>query len=289
MAEALHAAMKAAMQEVEDAAEGTGEPEAPDDDQTSTPEASDGGQPEGTTDDGEAPAEDQKVTAEDAPTEYFGLDLSSLEPEQRAEIVEALRKRDDHIGKLLRDRAEDEPSDEATEEEPPLEQMSDEDILRSLGLDPENPFDENAAKFAIPLVRELQQQRGALASLIEAQELAEIDRTWRQGLSAMEREFGELPKEVTHERVMEWAADNEVLNPMDAYWRIVGPGKAAAEAGLTEARAKAEALTQRKRDASTTRPSSAEADAEAPPESKTGKGATREVASKLLASLGLDT
>ena len=288
MADTMRAAIEAAVQE-DVTSEGTDDTEAPDE-TTSTPEASDGGQPEGTTDDAGDTAEAVEGTAEDAPTEYFGLDLSGLEPEQRTSVIEELRKRDDHIGKLLRERSEDDTPAPGDENEPLPEELSDEQILQALGLDPSNnPFDENAAKIALPLVRQQAQMHGMLESLIQAQEVADIDRTWRQALSGMEKEYGTLPKEVTHDRVMEWAAENQVDNPMDAYWRIVGPGKAVLQRSIEAERARTEALQEKKRASATTRPTAVEADADAPAEAKTAKAATKEVASKLLASLGLET
>ncbi len=267
--------------------EGTDEPEATADEEP-TPDASPGGESADTPDDGEDTSEATvEGTDEEVPTEYFGLDLSGLEPKQRAEIIGELRKRDDHIGKLLRDRNADsvETEPETGEPETPSE-PTDEEILSALGLDPENnPFDEQAAKVALPLVKRQLQQDRTLAALIEQQELAEIDRSWRQSLSGLEREFGPLPADIDHDKVMEFAAESGIGNPVDAYWRIVGPGRAA----LTDAmkRLEKEQRTAAKKAAATTRPKAVEAEDDPALKATTVKGATREVARRLLADLGL--
>lgn len=271
-----------------EAPEGTAEAEAPEG-QTPAPDASDGGQPEGTNDDGEGAPEAPEGT-DDTPTEYFGFDLSGVEPEQRAAFIAELQKRDDYIGKLLRDK-EPAPAGDGT---PPVEQPepefpSDEELLRSLGLDPENPFDVEQGKLALPLAKQQIQQQQALSALVEQQELANLDRYWRDSLSGLEREFGTLPKTLDHERVMEFAAENGIGNPLDAYWRIVGPGRDALSKSLETERARVAKVTEAKRAATGTRPAAVEAPGETLPEAVSTRGATREVARKLLEGLGLDT
>lgn len=259
--------------------------EATDEDELEDSSASEEGTVEGTAaDDTEADSEAQEEGTEDVPSEYFGIDLSGLEPKERLAIIEGFQKRDDYIGKLLREQSTEDTkgSTEEAEELPPI---SDEDILKELGIDPEDPYQEQAAKVALPLVRAQLQQQATLAQLIEMQELAEIDRSWRTSLNGLEKEFGALPKELDHEKVMEFAAENGIGNPADAYWRLVGPSRMA----LTEAMKKAEAERARaaKRSISTVKPRSTEAEDDAPLQGRNVKEATREVTKKLLADLGI--
>lgn len=267
-------------------AEGTSEETA--DSTASVEQAAENDQEQGSEDDtSEAPE-----GTEEFPDTYFGLDLSALSQEQRANIVGELRKRDDHIGKLLRERvpgetAETEPSVE-TEEAP--EELTDEAILQALGLDPENPMQEDAIRVALPLVKKQVAQDQQLSTLMETLELQEIDRTWRQALSGMEREFGTLPTELDHDSVMQYAAENGITNPMDAYWRIVGPGRAALQEAITKTSAAKKASTETnaaKKAASTTRPASTDADDDSPVEGKNVKEATAEAAKRIMAQLGL--
>jgi len=263
--------------------DGTAVAEATPDDTDATPAASAEGGSVVETKEPVDGAEASDGTA-DVPTEYFGFDLSDLEPNQRAEIIGELKKRDDHIGKLLRGKVAEE--DSTPDPAPaPLQQATDEDILQALGLDPENPFDEQAAKVAVPLVRKQLEQEAMLSQLIEMQELNEIDRSWRGTLGDLEKEFGALPTELDHESVMEYAANNGINSPVAAYWQIMGPGRAALAAATKDGRAKA--LTDAKRASASTRPAPALADDDAPLESKTTKGATREAAKRIMRELGL--
>ena len=238
---------------------------------------------------------DSADTTEDAPAgdvtevpdEYFGFKFpADLTPEERGDLIAEFKKRDDTIGKLLRERGEDDGSAEPEPEPEPEPELTDSEILQALNLDPEtNPFDEGVAKIAIPLVRRQMQQEATIAQLIELQEISEIDRSWRSALEGLEKENGALPVELNHEAVMEFAAENNIGSPVDAYWRLMGPSRSALDRATKDVQAKR--LQAAKAAASGTRPGTTVADDEAPVESKTAKGATREVASRLLRDLGL--
>ena len=270
----------AAADAVEGETEGTAEAEAP---ESKSDASSDGSRTtESSEDSTSTEASDGTV---DGPSEYFGYKLPpDLTPEQRGEFISELKKRDDTIGKLLRGKDANEPA-VVQEQQTTPEPMTDAEILQAFGLDPENPFDEQTAKAIVPLVRKQIEQDNVLAHLIEIQELNDIDRTWRGTLAAMEQEFGVLPTEVTHDSVMEFAADNNIQSPVDAYWRIVGPGRQIVE-GLVSQRKLVKNAD--KASASSTRPGGAIADGDAPLESKTTKGATKEAATRILRDLGLD-
>lgn len=225
--------------------------------------------------------------ATDVPEEYFGYRFPpDLTPEQRAEFIGELKKRDDTIGKLLRKDAPDpvEPTDE--EPVPSLTDATDEEILQALGLDTDDPFMEQTAKAVIPVVRRQLEQEATISQLLQLQEAAEIDRSWRSSLSGLEREFGALPAEVTHDEVMEYAARENIGNPLDAYWRIVGPGRSLVEDMVQR---KAASKIAEKKASSSTRPGGSTVEDEAPLESKTTKGATREAVVRQLREMGLDT
>lgn len=264
-----------------------------------------GASPEGTGDvTEEATSEDASEATEgdssegtdEIPDDYFGFDLSPYSPEQKAAIVAQLEKRDDYIGKLLRDEAEpvgegDKPS--PADDTPPAE-LTDEAIveaLRGLGLDPDDPTDESVIKGVAPLVRKQVEQDQRLSTLMETIELQELDRSWRASLNGLEKEFGNLPAAVTHDRVMEYAAANGIQHPSDAYWRIVGPARSALESAGKAHRelppeAKA-ALAAKKKNAASVRPAATDADADAALESKDVKGATKETAIRLLKQMGI--
>jgi hypothetical protein len=225
----------------------------------------------------------------EVPTEYFGYEFPpDLSPEERADIISEFKKRDDRIGTLLRERGDSTEGETQPEVETPepIPELTDVEILQALNLDPDNnPFDEATAKIAVPLVRRQVQQEQTIASLVENLELTQIDRTWRSSLEGLEKEYGALPPELNHEAVMEYAAENSIGSPVDAYWRIMGPGRAQLDQATRGMQAKR--LAAAKSAASGTRPGTTAADDEAPVVAQTTKGATKEVATRLLKDLGL--
>lgn len=260
--------------------EGTAEAEATEETTPDSDASSEGTSANGTEDEQDPEA----LEGTDVPDSYFGYQFPpELTPEQRVELLSELQKRDDTIGKLLRGREEGTAEEPDPEPEPPAE-MTDEEILQALGLDPDNPFMEETAKAVVPLVRKQLQQENVIAQLIEMQELNAIDTSWRSTLASMEKEFGALPAEVTHDAVMEFAAEQGIASPVDAYWRIAGPGRAAVES-LTAERTKK--LLAEKAKSASVRPTGGNASEEAPLEAKTTKGATREAATRILRELGL--
>ena len=260
--------------------EGTAEAEAPSDVDTESGASPDG---QSANSSEEAVAESEALEGTDVPTEYFGYQFPpDLTPEQRSEIFTELKKRDDTIGKLLRGKETDEAKPPPAPPEP--EVVTDEDILQALGLDPSDPFSEQTAKAVLPVVRKQLEQENVIAQLIEIQELNEIDRTWRASLGGLEKEFGALPAEVSHEDVMEYAAEHGIADPLSAYWSIAGPGRVAVETVTSQRLAQLKAA---KAASATTRPGGSAATEETPVEGKTTRAATREAASRILRELGL--
>jgi hypothetical protein len=260
-----------------------------------TPEATDGAQAEPASETpsdtgSENPPEASGEVTDGDVERYFEVDLSGLPAEERQAIVAALKARDDQIGKLLRGETGTGTGGEATPEgeapEPP-QPMSDEDIIRGLGLDPDNPFDENAAKVALPLVRTLQDMKATVDQLVEARELEALDRVWTSELDRLERDNGALPIDRT--AVLEFAAANQLYSPEDAYWRIAGPARAQVETLAREAR---ERLPKPEtpapvRKPSAQRPTAGGGTEEVPTQAVRLKDAVGEEAAKVLRDLGI--
>lgn len=253
-----------------------------------TPDASEGAQPVvDSKDDGdETEASDGTV---DAPERYFEVDLSGLPVEERTKIIEALKGRDDEIGQLLRGRAEGETPAEPEVVEPPAP-VTDEDILATLGIDPE--FDETTAKVAIPLVRGIQALQDQVSQLLEQNELQALDTQWTSELTALEAEHGALP--VDRVAVLEYAAANGIQSPAQAYWSISGPARRQVEAAAEAARARLTATPGKtkptKKDVASQRPGTSTADEEVPADSgKTLRDTVKDQTAKVLADLGIGT
>lgn len=225
---------------------------------------------------------------EDVPERYFEVDLSGLPAEERKAVVAALAARDDEIGKLLRGRPKDEtPAPEGAAPEPPAP-MSDEDILRGLGVDPDNPFSEETAKVAVPLVRSLQALTEKLDTLSADRELERMEAHWTSRLDQLEKDNGQLP--VDRVAVLEFAADNGLTTPEDVYWRIAGPAKRQVESAVAAATARLAATgtpAPTKQEVGSTRPRGSAATEEVPVKEATVRDAVAKEGKKILRDLGI--
>lgn len=226
------------------------------------------------------------------PDRYFEVDLSGLPEEERATIVEALKARDDEIGTLLRGQAKGDTETAAAaagETETPPEPMTDDAILTALELDPENPFDEKAAKVALPLVRGLQAVQAQVAALVERDELAELREVWDTSLDKLETEHGELP--IDRLSLLEFAASNGINDPATAFWRVFGPANRQVDAAVKAATARVAAAggTPAKVEKKSTgkRPTTSTATEETPAVGETLRDTVTDAAKKVLQDLGL--
>lgn len=263
--------------------DGTAEAEAAEDDQTTPP--AEGAQPTVVADT-EAPTPEAQAeasaegTGDEPPAAYFGEDLSGFDASQRAEIISMLEKRDDFIGKLLREKAEAPGDEPVVEAQPAPEPVTDEQLLAQLGLDVENnPFDESTAKVALPLMRALQQQQDLVTALVEQQELQALETQWTTALDTLEGEYGELP--IDRVAVLEYAAERGIQDPAAAYWTIAGPAKKQLIDAVRSQQA-------RPKPPATTRPKGTGQQTSAPLEAKTVKDAVAEAARRVAAEKGFD-
>lgn len=224
----------------------------------------------------------------DAPERYFEVDLSGLPAEERIKVIGALKERDDEIGKLLRGKAKDEPATApAAEEVQPPPQLSDEDIVKALGLDPENPFEETAAKVGVPLARELLALREQVGQLVEDQAADKHLQQWHSTLDTLEKLHGELPLDRT--ALIEYAAENNLQDPESAFWRVMGPARRQVEEAVkaAEARIAAAAPAPTPGQVSSTRPRSTTATEETPAEGTNIRDAVKDAGLKVLRDLGI--
>lgn len=258
-----------------------------DDEQEETPDAPEGAQPDVEDESDETEPEASDGT-EDVPERYFEVDLSGLPAEERAAVIAALKGRDDEIGKLLRGRAEGDDDGQQPEPEPEPEPLTDEAILEALGIDPE--YDDTAAKVALPLVRGMQQLQAQVQSLLEQQELQSLDAYWTSELDKLEAANGALP--VDRVAVLEFAAENGLQSPADAYWRIYGPAQRQVQDAVAAAQKRISATPGKtkptKKDAASARPKTSNAEEEVPAETgQSLRDAVKEQTSKVLRDLGL--
>jgi hypothetical protein len=258
--------------------EGTAdEAEATETDEVDTPDAQ--GDEEAADDEGSEGTEEPETadnesdgTGEDVPDEYFGVDLSGLSAEERASIIAGFQERDKFIQQLLRNQAEPEAkADEGTSDDEPA---TDDDLLKALGLDdPDDPYAENTAKVALPLAKMVLQLQETVEGLQQQTTVQATERYWTDSLNELESKFGALP--VSRDELFKLAADAGVAEPVDAYWRVMGPARQQVLAEVQKRR-DAETARLKKGTKGTVRPKDTASATEAPIKAKDVKDAMKQ-------------
>ncbi len=178
-----------------------------------------------------------------------------------------------------------EPAEETPAEAP--EPITDEAILQALGLDPEDPFNENTVKIAVPLVRAIEQLSGTVNQLAEERELERLDAYWDKELNALEAKNGELP--IERIALLEFAAENGYSRPSDAYWAVAGPAKRQVEEAVAAAQKRVKSTDHpSKEEVAGKRPRTSSADAETAVKGKGVGKAVEASLSSLLKDIGID-
>jgi hypothetical protein len=173
------------------------------------------------------PALDQAVETETEPVdEYlFGISLNSIPEAERATFIKEWTEQNKLIQKLQRANAEPETPAPApaVETQPTVADLSDEDIARAAGLDPED-LDAPGTRVAIAALRGYAELKGEVAQLSTSTNASETQRVWEKALDQLDADYGELP--VDRGRLLEIAASEGITDPEAAYWRVAGPVRA---------------------------------------------------------------
>lgn len=207
------------------------------------PEAASGGNEpskgeQSSTEDGEAEAVEDG-TAE-VPTEYWGVSLEGIPDEARAEVIAHFEQQDSTIRKLQAELAAAAETPETSPEEVPefdIEQVSDEDLLRAAGYDPEDYEVQQQARFILPSLRRELALEDQLSRLVAAQESAAANDSWTRQLDELEATYGKLP--VAREQVRAYAEKQGLTSPFEAYFKLAAPARKEVESAVAKARQEA--------------------------------------------------
>jgi hypothetical protein len=262
-----------------DEAEGT-EEEVTD---SSSPGAQDDVELEGDGQESEAEPEASGEGTDEVPMSLLDVDLSHLSAEDRQAVIKTVEEQNKLIGKLMRERAEgDEPPEDAPAPTP--EPLTDEALAQALGLDMENPYDENTAKVALPLARMVLELKAQVEGVASVSQASQAERYWNESLDKLEAENGSLP--VPRANFFEYAADNSIDDPELAYWRVMGPARSVL---IKEVTARKKAVTaEKKKQATTVRPRTTTPTEKVGLKAKTTKAATLEAAQLAAEELGIN-
>jgi hypothetical protein len=203
----------------------------------------------------EAPEEDASV-----PTEWFGVDLSGLPSEKRAEIISHYKDQDRYAQSLAKKLAE--KPDEAEEPPEPEAELDDDQLMEALGVSQDDPMYDVKKEIQAPLARIIAQQQAVLQQVQERDSEQQFISWWDGGLDEMEAQFG--PLSINREDLAQIALKEGLRSPQEAYARVALSGRKTVEDLVTKAKAatkekvaKPKPSTQRPRgDAAATKPPS---------------------------------
>ena len=196
-------------------------------------------EPDGTSSTVEAPAtgaaSEATGTEEEPPTSYWGVDLSDIPAEKRAEVIAHFEQQDSTIRKL-QDRlsAPEEPAPPAASDDVDLDDVSDEDLLRAAGYDPEDFEVQSSAKFIVPQLRSQLALEDSVARLQQQVAGREAETTWNKQLDDLEATYGKLPGDRV--AVLQEAVRQGYSTPFETYFRLQAPVRREVESAAAAAR-----------------------------------------------------
>jgi len=182
-----------------------------------------------------APAEGEEATA-DVPTEYWGVDLSDIPAERRAEILAHFEQQDSVIHKLQEKLSAPLEEHAPVVEEDDVE-VSDEDLLRAAGYDPEDFETQRLAPFMLPLLRTQLATEEKLEQMYRNEQVRTVESQWNSQLDELESQYGKLPG--NRLQVLKEAAEKGYATPYETYFRITAPVRKDVETAVSAARREA--------------------------------------------------
>jgi hypothetical protein len=207
---------------------------SPDDEAPSEP-AAPGGTEEQTAEDpvvADPPEAADAVQDEEVADEFWGVDLSDIPVEARKAILAKLEQQEGTIHKLQQRVAEVKAP--VAETPDPVEAPSDEDILRGLGLDPENIYDPAQAAALLNMAKATMALEERVAEMTQADTTREVETAWNSELDQLESTYGKLP--FTRIQVLQYAVEEGSPSPADAYFKLTAPVRKEVANAAAEAR-----------------------------------------------------
>lgn len=170
----------------------------------------------------EAPAPAEREAQSDLPDVYWGTDLTGLSDEQKQAVIARFEQNESYI-RTLQEQLNKEPERPARPEAPEPVEVTDDDLLRAAGYDPEDIEVQQSRSFIVPLLR----NQLALEERVEAQERyvaeTQAETYWNQELDALEATYGKLPGDRLN--VLKRAVDERIASPHELYFRLSAPAR----------------------------------------------------------------
>jgi hypothetical protein len=193
----------------------------------------------------DAPVVDQTGEAETpdgeqptVPEEFYGTRLDGVPPEARAEIIARFEQEESTIRKLQQElaAAKEKTPEPVVEEDFSVDNISDEDLLKAAGYDPEDMDVQMNAKFLVPSLRRELALEDQISRLTTKAQVAEAETAWNRRLDELETVHGKLPFDRLE--ALQYAVEHKLASPGDLYLALSVPRREVEQA-VAEARRKA--------------------------------------------------
>ncbi len=178
-------------------------------------------------------AAESEGTAEEPPMEYWGTSLEGLSAEQRKAVIDHFAQQDSTINKLQA-RLNAAPVEEAPAPEVEADEVTDEDLLRAVGIDPDSYEAGNLAPHLLPILRHQLTLESQVESLVMKDSVREVENQWTSALDELEGTYGKLPGDRV--QVLKFALDEGLTSPFETYFRLSAPAKREVEDVVAKAR-----------------------------------------------------
>ncbi len=218
--------LKASIAEALEESEYVPEDERPDGwedwDENDAPAAAAGDEESASKSEPQATSEDDSESLDtvDPADSYWGVSLEGIPAEKRADIIAHFEQQDSTIHKL-QERLTREPEPEVVDDTP-AEEVTDEDLMRVLGIDPESYEAQSLAPTVLPLARTVLALEETVEQLKMKDVVEDTKTTWNSQLDVLEQSYGKLPFDRV--QVLRYAAEEKLVTPADAYFKLAtGP------------------------------------------------------------------
>ncbi len=179
-------------------------------------------------------SETSESSATEVPETYWGVDLTGIPAERRAEVIAHFEQQDSTIQKLqarLSQAVQPGPPDNTPPAQP--EELTDEALVKALGLDPET-MDPSALTPIVTLARSVVELEDRLEGMSTREQAREAETQWNAAMDELETSYGKLPG--TRLEQLQYAIDEQVSSPYELYFRLTAPIRQEVSTAAAEAR-----------------------------------------------------
>jgi len=166
-----------------------------------------------------------------------GVSLDGVPDDLAQGILDQFKQQEGYIQKLqarLSAEPEKPAAPEPEEGDISVEDISDEDLLKAAGYDPEDFEVQNMARFILPGLRRELALEDKVEALSRESAVSQTQARWNGSLDKLEGEYGKLP--FTREQVLRYAIEEQIADPEVVYFRLTAPVRKEAEALVADAR-----------------------------------------------------